>query len=334
MLAPAALLARRYVAANHRGHAAAVRPAQLRALAALGVAAGGRGAVLLRPGAPRAARRRRGGCARAARRRSRPGAATRRCSAGRCSTCSRARRASARVRRARLRPAPRRAEGRAAARVRRPRAAPHGGGLALAPGPARRAAGRGRAGCGATGRDRSVFAPRYRAMSVGVLMSVTIVAFQALGVGTVMPAVARDLRRARALRLGVQRVHARERLGTVAAGQRRRPRGPVRAVPRARSATFAAGSVLGARSPARGRCCSPAARCEGLGAGALGVVTYASASRAYPPEMYGRMLALMSSAWVLPSLAGPAVAGLRRRPRELALGVRAAAAVPAGRGRR
>ena len=49
---------------------------------------------------------------------------------------------------------------------------------------------------------------------------------------------------------------------------------------------------------------------EGLGAGALGVVTYASASRAYPPEMYGRMLALMSSAWVLPSLAGPAVAGL------------------------
>jgi MFS family permease len=49
---------------------------------------------------------------------------------------------------------------------------------------------------------------------------------------------------------------------------------------------------------------------EGLGAGALGVVTYASASRAYAPEMYGRMLALMSSAWVLPSLAGPAVAGV------------------------
>ena len=48
---------------------------------------------------------------------------------------------------------------------------------------------------------------------------------------------------------------------------------------------------------------------EGAGAGALIVVTYASSSRAYPPEMYGRMLALMSTAWVLPSLAGPAVAG-------------------------
>jgi len=39
----------------------------------------------------------------------------------------------------------------------------------------------------------SVFAPRYRAMSIGVLMSITVVAFQSLGVGTVMPAVARDL---------------------------------------------------------------------------------------------------------------------------------------------
>ena len=48
---------------------------------------------------------------------------------------------------------------------------------------------------------------------------------------------------------------------------------------------------------------------EGLGAGALGVVTYASTSRVYPREMYGRMLALLSSAWVLPSLVGPAFAG-------------------------
>ena len=39
----------------------------------------------------------------------------------------------------------------------------------------------------------SVFARRYRALSVGVLMSVTIVAFQALGIGTAMPAIARDL---------------------------------------------------------------------------------------------------------------------------------------------
>ena len=94
MLAPAALLARRYVAANHPRHAAAVRPAQLRPLAALGVAARGRGAVLLRPGRPRAAR----GHAAAARGRAAglPARAARRGAARRhaCSTCWRARRAS------------------------------------------------------------------------------------------------------------------------------------------------------------------------------------------------------------------------------------------------
>ena len=44
--------------------------------------------------------------------------------------------------------------------------------------------------------------------------------------------------------------------------------------------------------------------------GALIVVIYVSASRAYPAVMYGRMLALMSTAWVLPSLVGPGLAGL------------------------
>ena len=96
MLAPAALLARRYVAANHPGMPPPFGPRTLRALAALGVAARGRGAVLLRPDRATCARRSRGGCARAARPRSRPGGATRRCSAAPCSTCWRARRATGR----------------------------------------------------------------------------------------------------------------------------------------------------------------------------------------------------------------------------------------------
>ena len=179
-------------------------------------------------------------------------------------------------------------------------------------------------------RGESVFAPRYRAMSVGVLMSVTVVAFQALGVGTVMPAVARELDGLERYGWAFSAFMLASMVGSVAAGQDADRAGPVRRVLGA-IASFTAGSVLAARrrlvdAAARGRAL------EGLGAGALGVVTYASASRAYPPEMYGRMLALMSSAWVLPSLAGPAVAGLIADHTKLALGVRAAAAVPAGRG--
>lgn len=154
----------------------------------------------------------------------------------------------------------------------------------------------------------SVFAPRYRAMSVGVLMSITVVAFQSLGVGTVMPAVARDLGGLEQYGWAFAAFMLASVVGSVAAGQDADRAGPVRAY-LAAVACFAAGSVLAAASGTWAMLLAGRAL-EGLGAGALGVVTYASASRAYPPAMYGRMLALMSSAWVLPSLVGPAVAGL------------------------
>jgi MFS family permease len=154
----------------------------------------------------------------------------------------------------------------------------------------------------------SVFAPRYRAMSVGVLLSVSVVAFQALGVGTVMPAVARELDGLERYGWAFSAFMLASVIGSVAAGQDADRAGPVRAYVGA-IASFSAGSLLAALAGSWSVLLAGRAL-EGLGAGALGVVTYASASRAYPPEMYGRMLALMSSAWVLPSLAGPAVAGL------------------------
>jgi MFS family permease len=154
----------------------------------------------------------------------------------------------------------------------------------------------------------SVFAPRYRAMSVGVLLSVTVVAFQALGVGTVMPAVARELDGLERYGWAFSAFMLASVIGSVAAGQDADRAGPVRAY-LAAIASFSAGSLLAAVAGSWTLLLVGRAL-EGLGAGALGVVVYASASRAYPREMYGRMLALMSSAWVLPSLVGPAFAGV------------------------
>src|SRR5215217_7172370 len=145
-------------------------------------------------------------------------------------------------------------------------------------------------------------------MSVGVLMSVTVVAFQALGVGTVMPAVARELDGLEHYGWAFSAFMLASVVGSVAAGQDADRAGPVRGY-LAAVGSFAAGSVLAAAAD-RWELLLGGRALEGLGAGALVVVTYASASRSYPPAMYGRMLALMSSAWVLPSLAGPAVAGL------------------------
>ena len=153
----------------------------------------------------------------------------------------------------------------------------------------------------------SVFSARYRATSIGVLLSVSVVAFQALGVGTVMPAVARDLDGLERYGWAFSTFMLASVIGSVAAGQDADRAGPLRAYLGAITA-FSAGSLLAALAGSWSLLLAGRAL-EGLGAGALGVVIYASASRAYPPAMYGRMLALMSSAWVLPSLAGPAFAG-------------------------
>jgi MFS family permease len=145
-------------------------------------------------------------------------------------------------------------------------------------------------------------------MSIGVLMSVTVVAFQSLGVSTVMPAVARDLGGLERYGWAFSAFMLASLVGAVAAGQDADRAGPVRAYAAA-VASFAAGSLIAAGAP-RWDLLLAGRVLEGLGAGALVVVTYASASRAYPQAMYGRMLALMSAAWVLPSLVGPAVAGV------------------------
>src|SRR5262245_40747797 len=48
---------------------------------------------------------------------------------------------------------------------------------------------------------------------------------------------------------------------------------------------------------------------QGLGGGGLSAVIYASVARCYPSERQPRMLALLSTAWVVPGLVGPGAAG-------------------------
>src|SRR5688500_13491136 len=48
---------------------------------------------------------------------------------------------------------------------------------------------------------------------------------------------------------------------------------------------------------------------QGFGSGAIGSVVYAAIARAYPASATPRMIALVSSAWVVPGLIGPALAG-------------------------
>src|SRR5690606_25655612 len=49
---------------------------------------------------------------------------------------------------------------------------------------------------------------------------------------------------------------------------------------------------------------------HGLGGGMLGTVMYAAINRAYPDNVRARMMALTSSAWIVPALLGPTLAGI------------------------
>ena len=88
-LSAAALYARRLVIENNRELAHVFGPLRSRRAAAMGVADRGRGALVLGPDRPRAARRSRGGCAKGAGPSFPPATVTAPCSAGPCSTCSR-----------------------------------------------------------------------------------------------------------------------------------------------------------------------------------------------------------------------------------------------------
>ena len=120
----------------------------------------------------------------------------------------------------------------------------------------------------------TVFAPRYRAMSIGVLMSVSIVAFQALGVGTVMPAVARDLGGLAHYGWAFSAFMLASVVGSaLAAGQDTDRAGPVPRLPRRRRLVRRRERAGGAWRGC-GRCPWPAGRVlEGLGAGRAGRVS-------------------------------------------------------------
>src|SRR5262249_616996 len=71
---------------------------------------------------------------------------------------------------------------------------------------------------------------------------------------------------------------------------------------------FALGLLGGAAAPSMGALIAGRA-VQGLGGGGLSAVIYASVARCYPSESQPRMLALLSTAWVVPGLVGPGLGG-------------------------
>jgi MFS family permease len=156
---------------------------------------------------------------------------------------------------------------------------------------------------GPTGR---VWSPGLRLLTVGLILLVTLVASEAMAVATVMPEVEEDLGDLWLYGWVFSAFFIGNLVGLVMAGQACDRMRPV--IPFAIGlALFMAGLVLGGLAGSMSLLIAARAL-QGIGAGALPAVAYVAIGRQYAPEARPRMFALLSTAWVVPSVIGPGLA--------------------------
>jgi MFS family permease len=155
-----------------------------------------------------------------------------------------------------------------------------------------------------------LWSPARRALTIGLILTVTIVASESLAVATIMPIVADDLAAgSRALYGWVFSGFLLGSLvGIVLAGLLIDRSSLVKAYLLG-IALFAIGLLVGGLAPSMevlvaGRVL------QGIGAGAIPAVAYVAIGRALPERLRPMMFATLSTAWVVPGVVGPALAGI------------------------
>ena len=152
-----------------------------------------------------------------------------------------------------------------------------------------------------------VWTPGRRALTLGLVFTVTLVAFEGLAIATILRVIDDDLRDIGLLGWVFSAFFLGSLFGVVAAGYDADRKGPARPFV-VGLALFAGGLLAGGLAP--NMIVLVAARSvQGIGAGAIQAVAYVAIGRAYPSSLQPRMFAVMSSAWVLPGLIGPAISG-------------------------
>jgi MFS family permease len=152
-----------------------------------------------------------------------------------------------------------------------------------------------------------VWAPDRRLLTAGLIGLVTAAAFEGMAVPTILPALVDDLGGLDLYGWAFSAFWLTNIIGITLAGSDADRAGPARAFVIG-VALFAGGMLVSGLAPNMpivilGRAI------QGFGSGAMGSVVYAAIARAYPPSATPRMIALVSSAWVIPGLIGPALAG-------------------------
>ena len=146
-----------------------------------------------------------------------------------------------------------------------------------------------------------------RALTTGLVLTVTLIGFEALAISTVMPIVSNELGGLELYGWVFSAFFLGSLIGIVVVGGAI-DRGGL-AVPYAVGlALFAIGLLVGGLAPSM--LVLVAARfVQGLGAGTLQPIAYVAIGRTLPDALRPRMFATLSTAWVLPGVIGPAIAG-------------------------
>ncbi|WP_018640680.1 MFS transporter [Parafrankia elaeagni] len=157
-------------------------------------------------------------------------------------------------------------------------------------------------------REATPWDPRLRGLTLGLVSTVTLIAFEAMAVITVLPDVAEDLSGLSLYGWTTSGFFLGLLLGVVIAGAETDRVGAVRPFTVGLS-LFGAGLAVAAVAPSMevlvaGRIL------QGLGGGAVPAVLYATIGRAYPESQRPRMFAVTSTAWVVPGLVGPVASAL------------------------
>jgi len=146
-----------------------------------------------------------------------------------------------------------------------------------------------------------------RPLTLGLVLTITLVASEALAISTAMPVVARDLGGLELYGLVFSAFFVGSLFGiVVVAGLIDRVGVLIPFV--AGLVLFAIGLLIGGAAPSM-EVLIAARFIQGIGGGTIPPVAYVAIGRSLPESLRPRMFATLSTAWILPGVFGPGVAG-------------------------
>jgi MFS family permease len=153
-----------------------------------------------------------------------------------------------------------------------------------------------------------VWSPDRRALTTGLVLAVTLVAFESLAVTTILPTVTSDLGDLFLYGWAISAFMLASLVGIAVSGSLVDRVGM--SIPMLGGVLlFAIGLMVGGIAPTMPLLVAGRVL-QGIGGGVVPAVAYAAIARAYAPAARPRMVAVISTAWVVPALVGPVLASV------------------------